>query len=133
VRADIVVERAPKLTYLLMNSPDAEQQFLSGVYQDRWMAGRAAILLKSPTEATPLQVKIFIHQLAPARRISLLLDGEPVAEKTYDAPGAYTLQTAPVQPVKPTTTLTIVVDKTFSAPGDRRELGVVLIAAGFHS
>jgi hypothetical protein len=95
------------------------------------MAGRAVILLKSPAAATPLQVKFFIPQPAPARRITLLIDGQQVAEKTYDAPGLYTLETAPMRPAKPTTTLTIVVDKTFSVPGDHRELGVVLVAAGF--
>ena len=131
VRAEIVVEREPKLTYLLMKTPEAEQQLVSGVYQDQWMSGRAVILLKSPDTAIPLQVKFFIPQPAPARQISLLIDGQQVAEKTYDAPGLYTLETPPIQPAKPTTTLTIVVDKTFSVPGDRRELGVVLIAAGF--
>jgi hypothetical protein len=131
VRAEMVVEREPKLTYLLMKSPEAEQQLVSGVYQDQWMAGRAVILLKSPAATTPLQVKFFIPQPAPARRITLLIDGQQVAEKTYDAPGLYTLETPPIRPAKPTATLTIVVDKTFSVPADRRELGVVLIAAGF--
>jgi hypothetical protein len=131
VRAELVVEREPKLAYVVMKTPEAEQQLVSGVYQDQWMAGRAVILLKSPTAATPLQVKFFIPQPAPARRITLLIDGQQVAEKTYDAPGLYTLETPPVRLAKPTTTLTIVVDKTFSVPGDRRELGIVLIAAGF--
>jgi hypothetical protein len=131
VRAEMVVEREPKLAYLVLSAPEAEQQLVSGVYQDRWMAGRAVILLKSPATATPLQVKFFIHQLAPARRITLLIDGRQVADKTYDAPGLYTLETPPIRPEKPTTTLTILVDKTFSVPGDRRELGVVLSEAGF--
>jgi hypothetical protein len=131
VRAELVVERQPKLTYLLMSAPEVEQQLIGGVYQDRWMAARAAILLKSPPEATPLQVKFYIHPSAPARRVTLLVDGEKVADKTYDAPGVYTLETPPIRPAKPTTLLTIVVDKTFSPPGDRRELGIVLIAAGF--
>jgi len=131
VRAEIVVEREPKLSYVVMKTPEAEQQLVSGVYQDQWIAGRAVILLKGPAAATPLQVKFFIPQVAPARRITLLIDGQQVAEKTYDAPGLYTLDTSPIPPAKPITTLTIVVDKTFSVPGDRRELGVVLIAAGF--
>jgi hypothetical protein len=132
VRAEIVVEREPKLSYVVMKTPEAEQQLVSGVYQDQWMAGRAVILLKSPAAATPLQVKFFIPQPAPARRITLLIDGQQqIAEKTYDAPGLYTLETPPIRPAKPTTTLTIVVDKTFSVAGDRRELGVVLVGAGF--
>jgi hypothetical protein len=133
VRAEIVVERPPSLAYVVMTAPGAAQQAVSGVYEDGWTAGRAVILLKSPAAAAPLQVKVYIHPLAPARHIALLLDGKPVAEKTYDAPGLYTLEAPPILPVNSTTTLTIVVDKTFSAPGDRRELGVMLIAAGFHS
>lgn len=131
LRAEIVVAREPKLAYLTLGAPGAEQQLVSGVYQDKWMAGRAAILLKSPAVATPLRVKFYIHQLAPARRVTLLLDGIQVADKTYDAPGLYTLETPPIRPAKPITTLTTVVDKTFSVPGDHRELGVVLIGAGF--
>jgi hypothetical protein len=131
LRAEIVVEREPKLSNIVMSAPDAEQQLISGVYQDRWMVGRAVILVKSPAAPSSLQVKLFIPQLAPARRLTVLIDGRQVAEKTYDAPGLYTLETPPMQPAKPTTTLTILVDKTFSVPGDRRELGVVLIAAGF--
>jgi hypothetical protein len=131
VRAEIVVARQPKLAYLLMSAPDVEQQLVSGVYQDRWIAGRAAILLKSPAAATPLQVRFYIHPSAPARRVTLLVDGQQVADKTYDAPGVYTLDTPPIRPAKPTTTLTIIVDKTFSTPSDRRELGIVLIGAGF--
>jgi hypothetical protein len=131
VRAELVVEREPRLAYVVMAAPEAEPQLVSGVYQDQWMAGRAVILVKSPTAAAALQVKFFIPPVAPARRITVMMDGQPVAEKTYDAPGLYTLETAPIQPAKTAATLTILVDKTFSTPADRRELGVVLVAAGF--
>ena len=59
------------------------------------------------------------------------MDDVKVAEHTYSAPGRYTLETPQVRPAKPTTTLTIAVDKTFSVAGDRRELGIVLKSAGF--
>ncbi len=62
---------------------------------------------------------------------NVLADGVKVAEQTYAGPGTYTLESPPVLPAKPVTTLTIVVDKTFSVPGDRRELGIVLYGAGF--
>jgi hypothetical protein len=135
VRAEVVVERAPKLAYLPMNAPETEQQLVSGVYSlegtFRWTAGQAVILLKSPPAAAPLQVEFMIHAKAPGRRITLLLDDQKIAEQTYSEPGTHTLQTAPVQPAKPTVTIAVVTDRTFSVPGDRRELGIVLYGAGF--
>ncbi len=135
VRAEVVVERAPKLAYLAMNAPEAEQQLVSGVYElegkFRWTAGEAVILMKSPAVAAALRVEFMIHPLAPARRITLLVDGVKVAEQTYPGPGTYVLESPAVLPAKSATTVTIRVDKTFSVPGDHRELGVVLYGAGF--
>lgn len=135
LRAEVMVEREPALAYLPMSAPEAEQQLVSGVYSlegaFRWTAGQAVILLKSPPAATAVQAVFTIHPLSPARRVSLSVDGVTVAEQTYSGPGAYTLASAALRPAKPAATLTIAVDKTFSAPGDRRELGIVLTAAGF--
>ena len=136
VRAEMVVERKPALEYLPMNAPEAEQQLVSGVYalednRTRWMAGRAVILLKSPTTATPLRVVFYIPESAPARRISVLLDGREVAAQTFQNPGICTLEAPAQRPPNPTATLTIIVDKTITVAGDPRELGVVLSEAGF--
>ncbi len=135
VRAELVVERKPSLSYLPMNAPESEQQLVSGAYMAegpfRWTAGQTVILLKSPTAPTPLRVDFTIHSLSPARRITLLLDGVKVGEQTYPGPGAYMLETSPVSPAKTVTTLTIVIDQTFFGAGDRRELGIVLRGAGF--
>jgi hypothetical protein len=136
VRAEMVVERKPELEYLPMNAPEAEQQLVSGVYalednKTRWMAGQAAILLKSPASPKPVQVVLYIPPSAPARRITLLLDGKQVAEKVFEQPGVYTLESPPQRPLNATTTLTIEVDKKFSVPGDGRVLGIVLSGTGF--
>ena len=133
VRAEIVVERQPKLQYLAMNAPEAEQQLVSGVYalednKSRWMAGEAVILLKSPANAAPLRVVFYTPS---PRRVTLLLDGAEIASQTFDKAGLYTLESPPQRPSKPVATMTIKVDKTISVPGDRRELGIVLAAAGF--
>jgi hypothetical protein len=53
-----------------------------------------------------------------------------VAEDTFPGPGSYKL-TAPLQFSNPTATVGITVDKTFNAPGDRRNLGVVITGIGF--
>jgi len=79
----------------------------------------------------PLRAVFTIHEASPGRRISLLLDGKEVAARTYPSPGAYTLESPDQRTLNPTATLTIVVDKTFSVPGDGRELGIVLTEAGF--
>jgi hypothetical protein len=132
VRAAIVVEREPALQYLPMNAPDAEQQLVSGVYaledHSRWMAGQAVILLKSPTNPAPLRV---VFYTPTPRRLTVLLDGAEIASRSFDRPGLYTLETPAQRPAKPVATLTITVDKTFSVPGDRRELGIVLSEVGF--
>ncbi len=133
--AETVTARDPTLQYLPMNAPEAEWQLVSGVSfledETRWMAEQAVILLKSPAAPTPVRVKLYISASTPARRVTLQLDGEQIASETYAQPGIYTLETRPILPSNPTATLTITVDKTFSVPGDRRVLGVVLIGAGF--
>jgi len=53
-----------------------------------------------------------------------------IAEDTFPGPGTYKLS-APFRPANPTATVTIAVDKTFTAPGDRRNLGVVITGVGF--
>ena len=89
-----------------------------------------SVLLKVPDKVTSVEVALRIHELAPARRVQLLVDGQQVAEETFPGPNSYKLA-APYQPGSPTATVTIAVDKTFSAPGDQRKLGVVIIGVGF--
>ena len=70
------------------------------------------------------------RRTAPARHVQLLVDGQLVAEETFPGPGSYKLS-APFQTSNPTATVTIAVDKTFTAPGDQRNLGVVITGIGF--
>jgi len=128
-----VMERHPTQTYLNLGTPDATEQIVSGIdTRDRWMFQNAVVVLKSPPKPARLRVNFYISDKAPARHISLSLDGREVAAQTYPGPGVYTLETA--QPVKATgqsAAVEIAVDRTFSAPGDQRQLGVVLIGVGF--
>jgi hypothetical protein len=129
----VVVERKPTSEILPMNAPEAQQQIVSGVYALepgnawRWTGGRAVVLLKRPAAPERLRVDFTIHQLSSARKVTVLLDGVPVAEQTYDKPGRYRLESAPVSG----DVVTIAVDKTFSVPGDSRELGLILSDVGF--
>ena len=136
VRAEKIVERRATLEYLTMNDAAAADHLVSGIYslednRYRWMGRSAVVALKSPASALPLRVMLEIPQNAPARHVALLLDGREVASQTYQGPGAYTLESPPMRASGATATVEIDVDRTFTAPPDTRELGIVLTAAGF--
>ena len=136
VRAELVVERKPALAYLPMNAPECGQQIVSGVYQleenrFRWMAGKAVFVLQGPPAPAVLRAVFNIPPGAPARTVTLFIGSQPVASQTYSAPGAYTLESSLLPPAREPVTVAIAVDRTFSVPGDRRKLGIVLGAIGF--
>ena len=136
VSASLVAERHPSLSWLSMNAPAAKDQIVNGIFDlesgsYRWMSRSAVVALKSPPAAAPLMVSFTIPESAPARRVTLLLDGREVAAQTYSAPGAYTLESPLVRGAGAEALLEIRIDRSFSAPPDRRELGIVLTAVGF--
>ncbi len=136
VRAEILVERKPVLSDLPMNAPEAEQQIVSGIYalensKFRWASKTAILLLKPPAEALPLVVKLYIPDQAPARQVTVELNSRVVAARNYPGPGSYTLVSEASKPDGDSVQVTISVDKTFSPQLDKRELGFVLISAGF--
>jgi hypothetical protein len=96
----------------------------------RWTSGRASFLLKAPDGPTPLRASLNVYEKSPATRLTLQLDGETVFEQAL-RPGALEIVTPPVQPRKETAVVTLTVDRTFQAPGDQRELGVIVAAIGF--
>ncbi|HEY7391187.1 MAG TPA: hypothetical protein VH640_21910 [Bryobacteraceae bacterium] len=136
LRADLILERHPTRDYLPMNAPAAAEQIVSGIYQleagaYRWTAGHAILVLKAPSAPAALAAVFTIPAAAPARHISILVDGRIVATQTYRSPGSYTLQSSPLQATGPSVNVEIQVDRTFTAPPDTRQLGIVLSAAGF--
>jgi 4-amino-4-deoxy-L-arabinose transferase-like glycosyltransferase len=136
VSAQLMIERKPSLTDLPMNAPEAEQQIVSGLYQLesgqwRWMSQTATILLKPPDQAKPVTVQFTIPDASPARRVTITLNDQTVAAQTYPAPGTYSLSSPPLSPDGDTATLTITVDKSFSVPGDSRQLAIILTRVGF--
>jgi hypothetical protein len=135
VHAHTVLERKPTLSFLPMNSPEADSHIVAGVYSLeqnawRWTSGRASFLLKAPDGPTPLRASLNVYEKSPATRLTLQLDGETVFEQAL-RPGALEIVTPPVQPRKETAVVTLTVDRTFQAPGDQRELGVIVAAIGF--
>jgi hypothetical protein len=133
VSAGVVGERHPTLEFLEMNAPEAADQIVGGIYalennRYRWTSDRAVVALKSPAEPLPLRAVFTIPDASAARRVTLLLDGREVAAAVYGGPGRYTLASA--GPVRGTM-VEVVVDRTFRAPPDQRDLGIVLEAVGF--
>jgi hypothetical protein len=128
-----VMERHPTLEYLTLGEPGAAEQIVSGIDpHDRWMFKSAVVVLKNPAVPGKLRVAFYISDKAPARHISLSLDGREVAAGAYPGPGSYTLESAQaVAGSGESAAVQIDVDRTFSAPGDKRELGVVLMGVGF--
>jgi len=137
IRLSAVVECKPTLSDLPMNSPQAENQIVSGVFQLedgtwRWMAGRAVLLLKVPAVPSRLAVRFYLPPQSPARRVTVSVNGGDVARAAYDREGLYTLETAePLTLSEEPATVEIRVDRTFSPPGDRRQLGLILRQVGF--
>lgn len=135
VRAELMVARKPVLSDLPMNAPEAEQQIVSGVYhlegQWRWMGREAVILLKPPAEPLPLVVQFVIHEKSPARQVTVFVNGQQVASQAFDSPGRYMLSSLALKPDGDSAIVKIAVDKTFSVPGDNRELGIILMLVGF--
>jgi len=62
--------------------------------------------------------------------VQLLVDGQLVAEDTFAKDGAYKLS-APFKAPGPTATISLIVDKTHTVPGDLRKLGVLITGLGF--
>ena len=129
VMARLVMERHATQEYLTISAPEAAEQIVSGIFPaDRWMSQIGVVILKSPAVPRKLRAEFYIPPNARARQVTLLLDGREVASHTYPGPGPYTLVSAePLQGA----TVEIRVDRTFTAPGDRRPLGMVLIGVGF--
>jgi hypothetical protein len=95
------------------------------------MSRLGSVWLKSPPSAERLLVTFGIPGAAPARRVTLRLDGKEVASRTYPGPGDYTLESPPLLPAGPGTLVEIEIDRVFKAPPDIRELGIVLKSVGF--
>jgi hypothetical protein len=125
-------ERHPTLEFVSMKDPQAAAHLVGGVsLSDGWMGASAVLVLRNPAQPLPLTANLYIPDNAPARTVKLLLDGREVASQTFPGPGLQTISSPPVRAPGAVATVEIEVDKTFRAPPDARDLGVVLLEAGF--
>ena len=131
IRLELVRPRNVTLHYLPMNAPEATDAIVSGIYQleekTRWMSGRAILAVRPPDTPKPVEVDIYVPPQATAMTLTIRLDGALVHQQPMPPPGIHTVRTAPALG----STVTIEVDRTFSVPGDNRQLGAVLMGAGF--
>ena len=92
------------------------------------MSGIGVVALKTPAAPRRMRAEVYLPPNAPARQITLLLDGREIASKAVPGSGSYTVASS--GPVSGETA-ELRVDRTFRAPGDQRDLGLVLIGIGF--
>lgn len=127
----------PTAGYLRMRSAEADEQLLSGFWPPpgeapwRWMGKQGAGLLLAPPNASKFKLRCFVPDEAPARWVEVRLDGTPLIDRRLEGPGMHDLE-APVS-VAPgaVARFTIAVDRTWSPPGDARNLGLVVQELGF--
>lgn len=131
VRAAIVEEPKPELSWLKIGTPEAASQILFGIYNnDRWTAERAGVVVKRPAGAARVEAVVFKPPQAAAKEVRLYVDGMLAGTQEIGSPGRYAIE-APAPPGGDTATITLQADRTFSVPRDQRQLGVVLLEIGF--
>ncbi len=136
IHADLYKEAKPTLEDLPMNAPEADAQIVSGLFdlelgKQRWMSGSATVMLVSPRDAEPLHVNFYQPDYAPARKLSILLDGRIIYSGALPGSGIHRIVTPPQKARDATSLIELQVDRTFSAPGDSRQLGIVLFDVGW--
>jgi 4-amino-4-deoxy-L-arabinose transferase-like glycosyltransferase len=136
--AETVAARPLDFEFAPMGAPNAGSQIVSGFYeveagQWRWMSGEGVMLLRRPAGPSQIVVRFAIPDAAPARRLTVAVDGIRLASRTFPGPGTYTLEIPAPEGTAPSARLAISVDKTFTPPGDKRRLGVIVNAAGFRA
>jgi len=137
VRLETVIARSPMLSYVAMGDAEAERHLVEGVYALepggwRWSAGRAAVILRRPERAAGVSAEFRLTEHAAGAEVALMVDGVRVAGETYRQAGLYTLRSSgPVVVAGEAANLVIVSSRPFRVPPDDRELGLILVGAGF--
>jgi hypothetical protein len=152
VVAEVVGVPEPTASYLTMASPEAEHHLLLGFHrleqnQWRWIALHAMAVLRAPRSAasgsggaaapnseantTIFDLSFHIPETAPARTVTVQLDGKLLASQTYPGPGTYTLQAPAAVTPGQTVSVEISADQAFRVAGDQRELGIIVTGLGF--
>jgi hypothetical protein len=134
-----------KASLVRMNDPSTAGQLLSGFYGIennawRWTAGHFSVLLYAPPGASQrgatLTFKLTVPEQAAQKSGSITLtasiEGKALFSSTWDKPGAYTFTGEIPASMLPADSVKIdfALDKSFHAPNDARELGIIAASAG---
>jgi hypothetical protein len=122
--------------YLLMNSPAAERQLLSGFYELqsdtwRWMGPSGSAILAVPESVGSFRVDLHVPEGSPTRQIRVEAGGRLLLERTLDSPGGHVVEESIQRPPGEAARIVIRAQPTFFPPGDERELSIVVNSFGF--
>jgi hypothetical protein len=122
--------------YLLMNSPAAERQLLSGFYEVqsdawRWMGPSGSAILAIPESAGSFKLDLYVPDNSPARRVRVEAGGRLLLEQTLDGPGSHIVEAPITRPPGDAARIVIRAGPAFFPPGDERELSIVVNSFGF--
>jgi hypothetical protein len=136
VRLRRVMEREPTVSWLPMNSLAARYQIVEGAYglesnSWRWVSATSAFRLLTPPNPSRFAAQLFVPPQVPPCTVTLSVNGSAIARAKYAASGKYELSGAIAGALPESVTATLTTDRTFRAPHDARDLGLVLIAIGF--
>lgn len=141
-------EEAPRAAMIVrVADPVTASQLVSGFYEIehgawRWTAGKFSVRLRPPRQAfkkgATLQVNFSVPEVAIAKlkalSLSAVLNGTNLGTETYKQAGTFTYSRdvpAGVLTQKPVQ-IDFSLDKVLpAAPGDKRELGIIVSLIGF--
>ena len=137
VHAFVLRQHDPELSVLHMDTPAIDSQIINGIYASegsawRWMTDEATVLLKSLRRPSILEVKFYIADTAPARKIDLSVSGGSSTSQTFPSPGSYSMKLPMDATNLSPVIVKIRVDRTFTTPADKRKLGIILNEIGLH-
>jgi hypothetical protein len=132
VRADMIVDVKPTLSYVTIGTPEAAAHIVSGIANnDRWTLDHGTIALLRPAGKSLLRAIFYIPPNGVGREVELSIDGTQVTANRYTESGLFTLD-SPALDAKPgRVAVMISTDKPLRVPDDNRPLGVVLKEIGF--
>ncbi len=129
-----ILDQPPSRSMVRMNDPDAAQFLVSGFHQledrrYRWMAREAELLL-APRPGS-LTATVYRADRSPARRIEIWA-GDILAIDSLLQPGLQTLRSAPLALSGDRVRIRMRCDQAHVAPGDARELSLIVQSIGIH-
>jgi hypothetical protein len=124
-----VSERPPTASYLRMNAPECEYQLLSGFFaleenRYRWMGPRGQLVLVG--KRAPISAEIYATE---ERTVTVAVDGRDVLSTRLKT--GLQIVATPLVEAADRALVTLTVDRPVRAPGDVRELGVIVQSIGF--